>query len=869
MSQEASLIPDLSTRAAQEYSDLFAVSGTSFLNPIDHTSTILSSSVESSAFLLPSSSDLKPDQSALIDFVSETPLPARRVYHSNSATRSDKLTIKSLYDENLIDRSISSFDLLPKALSPFSPSSRTNQPSRHRTPPTSPTRAHQILSTPIPLRHGSPSKAESSSSGGSHLTRTQSVDLLGLYDNPTPRFTISRSKSTTAIPRGDGQNLPSSKVDNCRQSKVTRSILKRPNSPSKGARARFFNPRTISALTEDDRSFGSDSCWVDENGNLKAREIIHEFQKDQPPMSRPSSLARPSPRANTFTPRSKASYTSSSSIRRHHLPKFTVPEPIDLGIEPILPRQSTSPSPSPPSLPPSSYLMNLKDRRKSASTTSVELDRASFRSAPRSCSNSLVFNLGDENLPNILDESGGFLVEDETTLLGETRESTTELSIDLNHVAMMKILGKHSHHRAGTLSGSCFSKRNSENMQCGIPEEEESVDVFGLATQLEKNSRSDPSANLALKDEQAPHNLRGSQDGSTTFEISGIDLPPLLTDQNELWKNSKPKHKVKNVSDKSLGSSRISGTTSNPTSSSACTPVDCEVSDNDTLSLKKKVGPTKITSSPYDAPGFVTPDDLFSELMADPLLSSAFPTDTYSPLYSANDINPPLKPLSNTRPLSVHKKASVTGGEVLPSKPITANKTASTVCISKPRPSSQSISIAPPLGRKRPSNIGVGLPSSTLAAGGKLNAIAATIARTKLKPSTAVKGVSSPKMMKSRSSLSTQIMHSPKLRSKGSPSSKILTRGSLSTTTHLPAPRSYPPTTLAGGTTSASNYHSRKSAASSDPSPSSSVIGPVDGRPGSMKPSRTQASSFSCPSSSRLSLVAPSCPSRGEPKRVL
>ncbi|KAI8458309.1 hypothetical protein BY996DRAFT_8410435 [Phakopsora pachyrhizi] len=102
--------------------------------------------------------------------------------------------------------------------------------------------------------------------------------------------------------------------------------------------------------------------------------------------------------------------------KHHHPPRFTVPEPVEHGIKPILPiRCSTSPSPSPPPIPKPSYLMN-------------------FRSTIGQLSHQLL-----DNYSNIFDESGGgFLGEGMTTI---NERSTTEQSIDVNHLMLMGILG--------------------------------------------------------------------------------------------------------------------------------------------------------------------------------------------------------------------------------------------------------------------------------------------------------------------------------------------------------------------------------------------------------------------------------------------
>ncbi|KAI8452369.1 hypothetical protein BY996DRAFT_8516734 [Phakopsora pachyrhizi] len=102
--------------------------------------------------------------------------------------------------------------------------------------------------------------------------------------------------------------------------------------------------------------------------------------------------------------------------KHHHPPRFTVPEPVELDIEPILPiRFSTSPSTSLPSIPKPSYMMN-------------------FRSMIGQPSHHLL-----DNYSNIFDESGGgFLGEGMTTI---NERSTTEQSIDFNHLTLMGILG--------------------------------------------------------------------------------------------------------------------------------------------------------------------------------------------------------------------------------------------------------------------------------------------------------------------------------------------------------------------------------------------------------------------------------------------
>ncbi|WAQ83598.1 hypothetical protein PtA15_4A46 [Puccinia triticina] len=693
-----------------------------------------------------------------------------------------------------MDHSISSVDLLPKALSPSTPSSRnrhhllfnpTASPHPHWTPPpTSPKHTNKILSTHLTHPPSTPDRPKSALA--SNITRTQSVDLLGLYDHHTPRPPISRSKSTTAIHHRDqtdhqpqsafspSDDQPHHHHQQKHQSKATKSILKRPNSPSKGTRARFFSPRVLSDPTGDEESDGNEASWVDEHGNCRGREIIHEFQKDEPPMTRPKQQQTfNQPPQSPSPPRKTAPTPSSASTtrRHHHTPKFIIPEPIDLGIEPILPRHSTSPSPSPPSLPPASYLMNARAHRKSTQQRSV--------------SNSLIFNAPD-NLSNILDESGGFLVGNETTWTGgDSKEPSTELSIDLNHVAMMELLGKKN--LAKLRPGSAFAKHTSttRGSDCIMEEEEEeeeeeSVDVSGLARQLE-DEKSVPTDNLALKDEQAPVNLRGSPDFSTTFESSKIHLPPLPTDRDELWKNSQPKEPMKKPAS-APRAKRYS-------MSSVDHRILCErgeVQDEVTARLKKKIDSIKLSAQ--EEPRSVTKDDLFSELMSapPPSLVSQGEKKTGRPVAAppkAPKLQAPV-PSSERRPTAA-KRLSGPDVVAFPGGKPTEGKMTATNPVGKPRTSCISTSVVP-VRAKRLSNIGIGLPPSTSAPAitplvsklSRPSTAALTGVRTKLKPSNNLgkPGLpsGSPKTMKSRSSLSTISLNSPRLRFHASPAKPSL-----------------------------------------------------------------------------------------------
>ncbi|KAI8450311.1 hypothetical protein BY996DRAFT_6437578 [Phakopsora pachyrhizi] len=169
--------------------------------------------------------------------------------------------------------------------------------------------------------------------------------------------------------------------------------------------------------------------------------------------------------------------------KHHHPPRFTVPEPVELGIEPILPiRCLTSPSPSPPPVPKPSYLMN-------------------FRSMIGQSSHQLL-----DNYSNIFDESGDkFLGEGMTTI---NERSTAEQSINFNHLTHMGILGS-----GGQVCGAGIKPRKLQSVSNCIDkswrettdglddqainlkqrleamretEDDGSVDVNGLVEQMER-----------------------------------------------------------------------------------------------------------------------------------------------------------------------------------------------------------------------------------------------------------------------------------------------------------------------------------------------------------------------------------------------
>ncbi|KAH9455847.1 hypothetical protein KEM48_003489 [Puccinia striiformis f. sp. tritici PST-130] len=846
MAQEPSILPDLSTRATQEYSDLFAVSGSSFLCPIDQTSSLSSirtdsppsSSSNSNSSLLMDSRVLNSvtnqpanDTSSLIDLISKTPVHPKQIYtipiHNGDQSPTPRYS-------DLMDHSISSYNILPKALSPSTPSSRKNtdflfnppiSPHLHWTPPSSPTKYNKILSPALTRNPSSPStqnRPKTAPSLGTNITRTHSVDLLGLLDHHSPRPPISRSKSTTAIqPREKLEPLflsDDTQHDQQQPKFATKSILKRPNSPSKGARARFFSPRVLSG-EHTEESDENDSSWVDEHGNCRGREIIHEFQKDEPPMTRlkPTlSSASPMPSPTSPSPVGLPTSSSSSTRRHHHTPKFTIPEPIDLGIEPILPRHSTSPSPSPPSLPAASYLMKVRTHRKSASTNNIQ----SYRDS-RSVSSSLIFHHSPDNFSNILDESGGFLVGNDTTWSGgaagdqNNKERSTELSIDLNHVAMMELLGKRNlgtKHRSSSTSSHSRTGFPNFNLtrapECEmVPEEEESVNVSGLARQMEdiKGCSSD---NMDLKDEQAPINLRGSMDFSTTFESSKINLPRLPTDREELWKNSQPKKVSPPTSMSGVLSSFPPRAKRNSMSNLDPSIQEKRSKENeDTTRLTKKMDSIRLSTQEKT----VIKNDLFSELMTAPPSSSSrrLTTRTTAPLTSKQP------PPSSTRPSTTGKRLSIPNGLSFPvqSKPTSESKPNS---ISKPRTSCISSSVVP-VRAKRNSNLGIGLPTTSSAP--NINSVATRLSkpgsttgltgiRTKLKPSNplllksnATSNGSSPKTMKNRSSLSTVALNSPRSTYQG-------TTTSVSKKHSLLAP---PPSLLAPPSSSSSPTKIRKS----------------------------------------------------------
>ncbi|KAG0151496.1 hypothetical protein CROQUDRAFT_129923 [Cronartium quercuum f. sp. fusiforme G11] len=322
----------------------------------------------------------------------------------------------------------------------------------------------------------------------SSLTRTKSIDSLSLHNSTiTSKYPFPRSKSSTAIhPTSTSQ-------------KPTKSILRRPNSPSKGSRARFFSPKDISIKPHD----RNQSHSLDHNGNLRARELVHEYEVDAPP-----STCYLSSRPTINTPRHEPA--SSPSIRRSaHLPRFTIPEPEELDIEPILPcnMTSTSPTLSPPPPP-------------------IRSDSGSH-----SMISSTSLNFNQDTLSNIMDETAGFLGDD-TTWVGSGAQ-TTEQSIDLNHVAMMQVLASRSSKLGNITKASTKHSRPTIYQRPSLVQFEsvEEVDEASTSVDVEKlvsemKGTHETSMDHALKDETAPEYLQ--LDLSTTLERSLVSTTPTL-----------------------------------------------------------------------------------------------------------------------------------------------------------------------------------------------------------------------------------------------------------------------------------------------------------------------------------------------------
>ncbi|CAH7667015.1 expressed protein, partial [Phakopsora pachyrhizi] len=513
LEDEASTFNEFSTKLLENYSDLMAIDGKSFLRSDNNLNTTLD---QSNLIILTNSSNSNnqnqnqpinrsPNQQQLpplINLTSDTPI---RLYGNVQSSREPR---KSLLDESVSNIILLDHHVLTPT-KPVSPSTRNRFKTQlrfdqNRNPASISSLNTNTISTTPPRspRLGYP------------LVRRKSFDNCS---SPTGKTlsnqvisTITRSKSSADIPRP------------CLNQGVTKSILRRPNSPSKGARARFFSPRVNQIQKDSDQEVidDHDSSWTDEYGNLRGREIVHEFEKDAPPSHIRSVLT------SDTTTRSPRKANPSITKKHHHPPRFTVPEPVELGIEPILPiRCSTSPSPSPPPILKPSYLMNFRSMIGQPS-----------QSETNSFSNSLNLTAQSQlldNYSNIFDESGGgFLGEGMITI---NERSTTEQSIDVNHLMLMGILGS-----GGRVCGAGIEPRKLQSVNNRIDksrremtdglddhamnlkqrleamretEDDGSVDVNGLVEQMERARAI--CDERPLNEEQAP-----SQEFSTTFDLS-------------------------------------------------------------------------------------------------------------------------------------------------------------------------------------------------------------------------------------------------------------------------------------------------------------------------------------------------------------
>lgn len=314
------------------------------------------------------------------------------------------------------------------------------------------------------------SNARTPLKSGSALIRTHSTDFLGLHHSPAPSFPSSafpRSKSSAALhPRSNASSNSPSRLQASPTRITTKSILRRPNSPSKGIRARFFSPRV---LVDNDDQVGNESDLVDAHGNFRAREVVHEFEVDAPPSTCNPARSSVEPHHPVH-----ATIPSSTAARRPHLPRFTIPEPVELDIEPILPCTSPSPLSSP----------TKKCQITTRLSRHAPVDPASTSTI--SCASSF-FGGAQDNVSNLLEESGGFLGDD-TTWGALEREHTTEQSIDLNHVAMMEVLGNKAGRLAkcGPIAPSLLRRTSNATQFDCLKQvvEETSLDVEGLLRDL-------------------------------------------------------------------------------------------------------------------------------------------------------------------------------------------------------------------------------------------------------------------------------------------------------------------------------------------------------------------------------------------------
>ncbi|KAH9813386.1 hypothetical protein DFH28DRAFT_1029982 [Melampsora americana] len=730
----------------EEYSDLLNQSTPSFLN--HHQSITINQDHPIDA---ESNQQTRNEGSALIDLNSiNIPFNSIQTTHPSNP----------IHPINLMDHSISSFDRFL--------THQSNPPVSYHTPPHSPPPIiNNILSTPAAIAAMSPL-----SSPLTTLTRTRSTDFLHSRNTPTKSTTslFPRSKSSNAIRSSLSHHSEQldSEPSNDPIPPIIKSILRRPNSPSKGSRARFFSPRV---LVQVDDQIGNQSDLVDDLGHFRAREVVHEFEVDAPPNSSHSS--RPEP----HSPRHQTIPSSATTIRRQHIPRFTIPEPAELDIEPILPRLSTSPSPSPPSLQPTIFPNRSRTGTSKADGSTSILD----------CSTSI---FGGETLSNIMDESGGFL-GDETTWGAFERSQNTERSIDLNHVAMMEVLGNKSSSlgkKHSTSSRRPLTVSHFEPLQ--ETEEEPSVDMNGLIQKM--NGAHERSMDQALRDEPVPENMQISQDFSTTFELSrmmSLNLAPLPTHQESRSESIPHGHPnpttLPNITTPTK-KTHPKGSTSHPplTPTSALARLNLvqqpkkDIPASPSKSPKKKASTTP-SCTPVDEnkkpailecvneprSNLITPQ-LSSKPMVSKRISLSIPPsevkkrDFGSRINGgasrrASEVPPPTSAPPMITKMSVPKRAR-------PSSTIitTHRDLDSSLMPPPPPPLKKRVSLLPP---GKTSGLGIGLPSSSSSSS---SSYATT--RMKPKPSTAIVPRGSPKVMKPRSSISSSTILN------GSPSHKVL-----------------------------------------------------------------------------------------------
>ncbi|MBW0521020.1 hypothetical protein O181_060735 [Austropuccinia psidii MF-1] len=491
-----------------------------------------------------------------------------------------------------------------------------------------------------------PELAESSESKDSS-SRHDHRRHLNLMDNSISSLTLNHkiltpisklnSRNSSSMFKSKSSNQIFNSIDH--QCKTKKSILKRSNSPSKPTRARFFSPRLNSSQSNDSFDF------IDQNGNLKAREIIHEFQSDQPPCQSHHLLidSPKSPNKPFNNISSNPACFASPSIKTSHSLKFTIPEPDILPIEPILPIRSTSPTFSPDSSPLSQNLKANHSISKNSTTNLID------SSCLKSSTNSFLLNQ-TENISNILDESGGFLLGNDTS----NWINSTEQSIDSNHTAILEILEKRNisigNNQAKSVEPNQLKALQNLKSTSSIQPDETSLSVDALAKQLEK-ATNNSNDYLALKDEPAPINFNGSLDLSTTFEISKINVSPLLTHQEQIWKNSMPKHTFTSLSTPKPNSHR-SLPNQLPDSIPTAKSFKKIINSKENHPLKKLVMDQSTTNQ------FATSDNLLEELMGSSIKPSIILNDPLDDFKSSSKKIPSQSILSS-RPISTCKSSAI------------------------------------------------------------------------------------------------------------------------------------------------------------------------------------------------------------------